>query len=122
MILIDRIVTCNLESLTAEVVVTSNSLFLTQNKQLPAWVIPEYMAQSISAWSGIHRLKRGQKISNGYLLGIRRFTSSQPFFKIGTMLKITVKVTLKDQGIGVFDCNMSTDNATASGILTVLQT
>ncbi len=122
MILIHRILECHQEYLIAEVDITSNSLFLTPEKQLPAWVITEYMAQAISAWSGIHRQQQGQAISNGYLLGLRRFTSSQPFFKVGLVLTIHIQVVLENKGMGVFNCVMSTEQATASAILTVLQT
>jgi len=123
MILIDKIISYAETSLIAEVKITSNSYFLNQQKELPAWVISEYMAQAISAWSGISRLKEGKKIENGYLLGIRRFKSTQPTFSLNCILTIEINQVLQDEaGVGVFNCIAQENNQNCvSCVLTVFQ-
>lgn len=52
MLLIDRAMSADETSLTAEVDITANSMFCVPNKGVPSYVGIEYIAQTVAAYSG----------------------------------------------------------------------
>ena len=122
MILLDRLVAADDESLCAEVLVRPNSLFLVDGA-IGGWVGLEYMAQAIGAFAGYRARLRGEPVRIGYLLGTRHYECTQPCFALGSRLRIYVKRVLQSQdGLAAFDCRIDDENGmVASANVTVFQ-
>ena len=105
MILLDKIIEFDENSLLAELIVRDDAL-LGNSKSIPAWVGIEYMAQTIAAYAGIQAKQLGEPISLGFLLGTRRYTSNIDSFIIGTVARIKVTKIVHDDKLGVFDCKI----------------
>ena len=122
MVLLDSVISADVDSLCAEVTIRSDSLFCTA-EGVGAWVGLEYMAQAIGAYAGYIAYLRGEAGKIGFLLGTRRFECSQPFFSLGARLQICVKrVFQSENGMGSFECHIAEgDDRLASVTLTVYQ-
>ena len=122
MILLDRLVAADDESLCAEVRVRANSLFLVDGA-IGGWVGLEYMAQAIGAFAGYRSRLRGEPVRIGYLLGTRHYECKQPSFALGSRLEIYVKRVLQSQdGLAAFDCRIDDETGViASANVTVFQ-
>ena len=106
MVLLDRVVTADEESLCAEVRIRQNSLFCHAGG-VGAWVGLEYMAQAIGAYSGYTAKLRGEPIRVGFLLGTRHYQASQPVFAVGSLLNIYVKrIFQSENGLASFECRI----------------
>jgi predicted hotdog family 3-hydroxylacyl-ACP dehydratase len=104
MVLLDRVIAADEESLRAEVTIRADSLFCTA-EGVGAWVGLEYMAQAIGAYAGYMAHRRGEAVKIGFLLGTRCYECSRPFFTVGTRLQIYVKrIFQSDNGMGSFEC------------------
>ncbi|MGH7887574.1 MAG: 3-hydroxylacyl-ACP dehydratase [Candidatus Binatia bacterium] len=122
MVLLDRVLAVDDESLCAEVRLREDSLFCVDGA-VGAWVGLEYMAQAIGAFAGYRARLRGEPVRIGYLLGTRHYDCQQPRFAVGSLLKIHVKRVLQSEdGLACFDCRIEDENGTlASAQLTVFQ-
>ena len=122
MVLLDRVVAADDESLCAEVRVRADSLFYVDGG-IGGWVGLEYMAQAIGAYAGYRARLRGEPVRIGYLLGTRHYECKKPIFVLGSLLKIYVKRMFQsDEGLASFDCHIEDDKGTlASANLTVFQ-
>ena len=75
--------------------------------RMPGWVGLEYMAQTISAWSGAQHAQQGGSPRLGMLLGTRRYHAHVPDFAAGTRLRIEVhQEFVGANGLGMFDCRI----------------
>jgi predicted hotdog family 3-hydroxylacyl-ACP dehydratase len=120
MILLDRIETCDAESIVCVRKVEPGALFVDEDGQLPAWVGIELMAQAIAAWSGCHALDAGQPIRLGFLLGSRLYSCNADAFKVGSELRIKAVRSFHDEdGMGAFACTIDADGVHAQARLTV---
>jgi predicted hotdog family 3-hydroxylacyl-ACP dehydratase len=119
MSLLTRAIEGDAESFVAEVAVTTGGLF----EPLGAWVGIEYMAQTVAAWAGWRARLRGAEPRIGFLLGSRRYVSSQASFASGQTLRIEIRrVFLADNGLGQFDCRIERGPETiATAALTVYE-
>jgi predicted hotdog family 3-hydroxylacyl-ACP dehydratase len=122
MVLLDRVVFADEESLCAEVEIRSGGLFCTP-QGVGGWVGIEYMAQAIGAYAGYEALGRGEPVKIGFLLGTRRYECSRPFFTPGTVLKVYVRrLLVNENGLGSFECHIDDrDGEVATATLTVFQ-
>jgi len=110
MVLLDRVIAVDEESLCAEVRIRQNSLFCNAGG-VGAWVGLEYMAQAIGAYAGYTAKLRGDPIRVGFLLGTRRYECSQPLFVVGSLLKVYVKrIFQSDNGLASFECHIDDEN------------
>jgi predicted hotdog family 3-hydroxylacyl-ACP dehydratase len=110
MVLLDRVVSANENTLCAEVVIRPDILFYTDGG-VGAWVGIEYMAQAIGAYAGYRARLRGEPIRIGFLLGTRRYESRAPVFLQGSVLKICIKRVLEsDNGLASFDCRIDDES------------
>ena len=94
MLLLSRIKGYDLEerTLSAECDITENCLFYDPvNGGVPSWVAFEFIAQAISALSGIWTRKMGEKPKIGFILSISSMKSLISFFKAGSTVEIKVK-------------------------------
>ena len=122
MVLLDRVIAADDESLCAEVRVRANSLFFVDGA-IGGWVGLEYMAQAIGAFAGYRSRLRGEPVRIGYLLGTRHYECKQPGFVLGSRLEIYVKRVLQSQdGLAAFDCRIEDETGmVASANITVFQ-
>jgi predicted hotdog family 3-hydroxylacyl-ACP dehydratase len=114
MLLLDRVVHADDESVVAEVDVPFDGLFLRQGA-VPGWVGIEYMAQTVSAWAGAKGRRRGEAPKLGLLLGTRKYEVSCASFPAGATLRIEARCEFKaDSGLGMFDCRIEMDGETVA--------
>ncbi len=104
MVLLDRVISVDEDSLLAEVRIRSDSLFCNTDG-VGAWVGIEYMAQAIGAWAGYIAQLRGEPVKLGFLLGTRRYDCSRPIFVSGSVLRVHIQRVFQDEnGLGSFEC------------------
>lgn len=120
MMLLDNIISFDDQSLVAQVTVKGNGLF-GDGKTVPALVGIEYMAQAISAHSGMMDKLAGRQSYLGFLLGTRLYRSSADSFLAGSVLTVSVKIVLQEQGLGVFDCKITAPDVLVEAKLNVYQ-
>jgi predicted hotdog family 3-hydroxylacyl-ACP dehydratase len=109
MVLLDRVISVDEDSLLAEVRIRSDSLFCNTDG-VGAWVGIEYMAQAIGAWAGYTAQARGEPVKLGFLLGTRRYDCSRPIFILGSLLRVHVLRVFQDEnGLGSFECSIDNE-------------
>ena len=120
MIFLDRVISFDPSSLSAELVVRDDCL-LGDSKTVPSWTGIEYMAQAIAAYAGIQSKQAGEPIKLGFLLGTRRYLTNISCFNVGTRLTITVTKIIQDDKLSVFDCKIYGEDIEISANLNVYQ-
>lgn len=106
MFLLNRVQCYSLEtiSITTEIDITREDLFYEEDLGgVPAWVAFEYMAQSISALSGIYGRSRGEKPKVGFIMSVNSFKANVPVFKVGETVVVTVRQTIRMDMAVTFD-------------------
>jgi len=108
MMLLDRLVAVDTESLRAELTITSHSMFFDEKEQgVGSWVGIEYMAQAIAAYAGNQALSKGESVRVGFLLGSRRYEASCSNFPLGSVLQVEIRrVIQSENGLGAFECQI----------------
>lgn len=122
MVMLDRVISVDEESLCAEVGIRSDTLFCGPDG-VGTWVGIEYMAQGIAAWAGYNAQLRGEPIKLGFLLGTRRYECSRPNFMLGSLLRVHVqRLFQSENGLGSFECYIDNeDGRVATATVTVFQ-
>ena len=120
MVLVNRVIEFDEENMVTEVIVRDDGLFGDANT-VPAWLGIEYMAQTIAALGGMKRRLAGEPLNLGFLLGTRRYVCNVGTFAVGSILTVSIKQLVEDQGLGVFDCRISAEGISASAKLNVYQ-
>jgi predicted hotdog family 3-hydroxylacyl-ACP dehydratase len=122
MVLLDRVISVDEDSLLAEVCIRSDSLFCNGGG-VGAWVGIEYMAQAIGAWAGYTAQLRGEPVKLGFLLGTRRYECRRPIFLLGSVLRVHVQRLLQSEnGLGSFECTIDNEKGrVATANVTVFQ-
>lgn len=106
MVLLDRVLSVDRESLCAEVTIRRETVFYDSDG-VGSWVGIEYMAQAIAAHAGYLSSLRGDPVKVGFLLGARRYECSRASFPLGSVLKISVqKILQAENGLGAFECRI----------------
>ena len=124
MVLLDKVIEFDQESMVCEVVVRDDGLFGDSSgevKTVPAWLGIEYMAQTVAALDGMMCKLAGKPINLGFLLGTRRYICNIDTLTSGTILRVKVKRLMEDQGLAVFECEISGDGIEMSAKLNVYQ-
>jgi predicted hotdog family 3-hydroxylacyl-ACP dehydratase len=122
MVLLDRVISVDEDSLLAEVCIRSGSLFCSGGG-VGAWVGIEYMAQAIGAWAGYTAQLRGEPVKLGFLLGTRRYECRRPIFLLGSVLRVHVQRLFQNEnGLGSFECSIDNEEGrVATATVTVFQ-
>jgi len=121
MSLLTRVVDHGEDWLIAEVDITVDSMFCDE-KGVPAWVGLEYLAQAIAAFAGLQERLLGGMPKIGFLVGTRKYVSSNSYFSLNSTLSIKVSENLKaENGLCVFNCELHSDECEASARLNVFQ-
>ncbi len=119
MILLDRVIAFDDNSLSAGLVVRSG--LFGDDKTVPAWLGIEYMAQTIGAYAGMKARLAGEPIRLGFLLGTRRYSGNAAEFKVGTPLTVQVEKIMQDDRLGAFECRILGEGIEISANLNVYQ-
>lgn len=125
MFLLDRAVDVDFDeySITTQVDVTEQSMFYDETLGgIPSYVTFEYMAQSISALSGIDNRRRGLPPKVGVILSVSDFKTAVPVLKAGTTVTVLdVQQDIVDK-VFSFSCTAYIgDTLVSSGKLTVME-
>ncbi|MDA7746680.1 hotdog family protein [Psychromonas sp.] len=111
MILVDKIIHADDTTVHCQVFVTAQSQFFNkEEKSIGAWVGIEYMAQTISAWSGYQSFLKKETSPIGFLLGTRRYHSTSTLFNEGDVLDIYAEKLMESEGMGAFYCSIKCQN------------
>lgn len=114
MVLLDRVLSVDADSLCAEVTIRRDSLFCGPDG-VGAWVGIEYMAQAIAAHAGHAARLRGEPVKVGFLVGSRRYECTRPAFPIGSVLRVEIRCLLfADNGLGSFECRIDDEDGVAA--------
>ena len=70
---------------------------------VPAWVAFEYMAQSVSALSGICGRAKGEKPKTGFIMSVNGFKADIPVFMQGETVVINVQEKIRVDQAVTFD-------------------
>ncbi|MDR2211830.1 MAG: 3-hydroxylacyl-ACP dehydratase [Spirochaetaceae bacterium] len=128
MLLLSRITGFDLknQTLTAEYDITRDCLFYREELGgVPSWAGFEFMAQSISALSGIENTARNSPPRFGFILSVSAFELYVPVFKEKTTLRIEVKAETTVDAIYSFCGTIFNPPGTekaAAATLTVMET
>ena len=108
MILLDEISSYSDTRLCALTRIGPDHLFLDDTGELPLWCAVEIMAQAIAALAGCHAHDAGLPVKPGFLLGSRLVDLQRPSVAQGSLLRVDVNASTRDEatGFGVFDCSL----------------
>ncbi len=105
MMLLSRLEQWDEKSVEVSISLDGSNLFSNEQGDVPSWVGIEYMAQSISVFSGIRNRLKGKPVQIGFLLGTRKYTSQVSHFKKGSILFVRADMDFLDEdGLGLFHC------------------
>jgi len=104
MILVDRVVSCDDDSIMTAIHITSDTPFL-QDDRVPSYVVIEYMAQSIAAYSGLQAKEAHKTVKIGFLLGTRKLELKTAHFQLGDEIIIEASPLYNDGEMASFDCS-----------------
>ena len=126
MLLLSRIISYDLkeQTLCAEYDITENCIFYNPViKVVPAWVGFEFIAQAISALSGLRGLMSEEEPKIGYILSVSSMQIISPFFQAGNTVQINVKESgLLDQVYNFEGTIFLEGKEVLNGKLTVIET
>lgn len=111
MILVDKLVAYSPISAQCSLQIGSHSNFYNAKRNsVPSYVGIEYMAQTIAAYANVLKLDEGGKVSLGFLVSARNYTTEVSEFLSGAELIVNVELLLKEaNGLSVFDCTIKQD-------------
>ena len=114
MILVDRLLTAEDDSVTAEVRLRPDSPLVGPDGRVSALVSIEYMAQTIGLLTGYESFRRHLPVQVGYLLGARDLSLSTDHFSAGDTLTVEVTRIFGEDELGAFHCRVLKDGETAA--------
>lgn len=121
MLLLDRVVAFDGQSLTAELRVRPDALFV-HARGAGAWVGIEYMAQAVAAFAGMEARRNGETVKVGFLVGTRHYGCNVPYFPLGATLRVLARRDAEAiHGVGSFDCSITGEGIEAKATVTVIQ-
>jgi predicted hotdog family 3-hydroxylacyl-ACP dehydratase len=111
MLLLDRIVSYIDDTVTCEVQIKAESAFLEENqgaeKQVPAVLGLEYMAQCVAAYAGITAQRQGRAPRIGFLIGCRELRLATEGFSVGDTLTVEARWVWGENELGSFACQVT---------------
>lgn len=114
MLLLDDILYIDVERVKARVRVNEQSVCFTPGFGVPIWIGLEYMAQAVGMIAGMQAKTGDWELTNGYLLGTRRFRCTTSWLAEGASIIVEgCQELMIDAGIGAFVCSLSDERDTA---------
>lgn len=93
-------------TITAEYDITSDCIFYEEEADgVPTWAGFEFMAQSISALTGITNKQHGREPLPGFLLSVSEFKTDVAFFKNNTTIQMHVEEDYREEGEHIYRYN-----------------
>ncbi len=121
MSLLSEIIDYGEDWLSAKVNISADSIFLEEHG-VPAAVGIEYLAQTVAAYAGLQERNKGEQPKLGFLLGVRKYTSSTTHFPLGESLIINIQLEMQaENGLGAFSCQLKGGGCEATARLNVYQ-
>ena len=117
MFLLDRVRDYDLKenSITTEVDISRDNMFYEEELGgVPVWVAFEYMAQSVSALSGLQGRTQGEKPKVGFIMSVSGFNADVPVFNVGETVVVNVIENIRMDNAVTFE-----GSATVNGTLAV---
>jgi predicted hotdog family 3-hydroxylacyl-ACP dehydratase len=109
--LVDRLVEISETHAIAEADIRQGSLFFSADRNVPAYVGLEMMAQTIAAIDGKTQRNAGRPPKIGFLLGCRRYNAASSVFAEGDLLTIFANMVFTDGAMFSFDCRIARGGA-----------
>jgi predicted hotdog family 3-hydroxylacyl-ACP dehydratase len=120
-LLLDELLHADDQRALARVTITEQSAFYA-NRGVPAVVALEYMSQTIAAFSGFQRRRRGLPVQRGLLVGCRLMTLDVDAFLPGDELHIEARPVGSSEALRQFECDVSRDGRSlARAVLNVFE-
>lgn len=108
MILVDKLTNWGENFAECRVNHSHDNGFWDEQGRIPAYVGIEYMAQTISVYSGILSTLAGNPVKVAYLLGTRLFDTNQCYMHRHQPVTVRVEELYRNEdNIAVFDCQLS---------------
>jgi predicted hotdog family 3-hydroxylacyl-ACP dehydratase len=108
MLLLDEMIDVGPEHVTCGVTIKADTMFCDGVNGVPSWVGLEYMAQTVSTYSGIDEARAGVRPTIGLLLGSRHYRTQTPYFAIGAQLRVHAELLLRDENdLVAFSCTIA---------------
>jgi predicted hotdog family 3-hydroxylacyl-ACP dehydratase len=124
MFLISRILDYSVQgrSLRSEYDITEGCLFYDPLiGGVPSWASFEFMAQAVSALSGLTGRFFGKPPLLGFILSVLSLETRLPFFRAGSVIQVQIAEEVKMDSVSTFRCRTSLDGSIAAGAkLTVM--
>ena len=121
MLLLDRVVAADGDSVTCEVDLHAGSMF-ARDGAVSAVVFVEYMAQAVAACAGLRARARGEAVTPGLLLGSREVAFMVREARAGDRLEVRAALVWSDPAMGSYVCEVRRDGEVlACGTLNVYQ-
>jgi predicted hotdog family 3-hydroxylacyl-ACP dehydratase len=105
--LVDRLIEISETHAIAEAEIRPDNLFFSAERNVPAYVGLEMMAQTIAAIDGKTQRNAGKPPKIGFLLGCRRYNAASALFAEGDLLTIFAKMVFTDGAMFSFDCRIA---------------
>lgn len=105
MVLIDRVIEHGSGHIVTEMEVGSHLPGYAHGR-VPAYLGIEVMAQSVALWWGLCRQDPSTDPPIGFLLGTRRFESSQAYLAAGNTLRTRAHQVLTSDTLAMFGCEL----------------
>lgn len=92
-----------IHKITSEYDITGNCIFYeSEFDGVPSWAGFEFMAQGISALTGITNCERGREPLPGFILSVMEFKASVGYFKNGTTIQMKIHEDYRDESTFVY--------------------
>jgi predicted hotdog family 3-hydroxylacyl-ACP dehydratase len=105
--LLESVILADEHRCTAQVRVDPAAWYAHADGSAPGWFGLEWMAQTVSAYSGQRNHGLGLPVRPGYLLGTQRYQCDRPSFPAGAVLEVEAQVCYADpSGLSAFQCEI----------------
>ncbi|WP_051180587.1 hotdog family protein [Caballeronia insecticola] len=123
MLLLDAVLSCSDDMLTASATVRPDAWYADAHGAMPAWIGIELMAQGVAAHVSLCALRAGGVARPGVLLGTRSYQAHVSTFARDAQLTIGVREVLRsDEGHGAYECIIEHDGERwADAVIKVFQ-
>jgi predicted hotdog family 3-hydroxylacyl-ACP dehydratase len=123
MLLLDAVLSCDDETLTARATVQAGAWYADEHGAMPAWIGIELMAQGIAAHVSLRAMHAGERARPGVLLGTRSYQAHASAFACGAPLVIGVREVLRsEEGHSAYECTIEQDGVRrADAVIKVFQ-
>lgn len=129
MFLLSRVTGHNAKEHTieSEYDITEDCIFYEKKANgVPTWVGFEFMAQGISALTGITNREKGRRPRPGFILSVREFKASIPYFMCGTTIVMKIKEDYRADKTYSYNCALYASREdtkeAAQATITVMET